>query len=238
MRTGSLKSDERSKRIGEAVNRAFSQERRGRPSARTLLLVVGVLVVAFALRETGLIGDTHKVNTTVTGDVVAMVEGLPQVNRLGDPDGATVLFVFSDYLCSHCRRLAPAIDDFLEANPRTRVAVIDLPGEAGQSVRAARHALAAGLQGAWPSYHRALMYAAVPLDDAGLAGLGEALGLDSGRLSADAGSQTIADALAANRELALELGIEDVPTIVIGDQMIVGFVDSSSLKDLVAMHAR
>ena len=233
-----MESDEKKKRIGEAVNRAFSQERRGRSSARNLLLIVGVLVVAFALRETGLIGDTHEVNTTVNGDMAAMVEDLPQVNRLGSGEGETVLFVFSDYLCSHCRRLATAIDDFLKASPHTRVAVIDLPGEAGQSVSAARHALAAGLQGAWPPYHRALMYAAVPVDDAGFAGLGEALGLDSGRLTDDAGSQTIEDALAANRELASRLGIEDVPTIVIGDQMIVGFVDSSSLKDLVAMYAQ
>lgn len=233
-----MESDERKKRIGEAVNRAFSQERRGRSSARNLILIVGVLVVAFALRETGLIGDTHQVNTTVSGDMAAMVEDLPQVNRLGNSDGETVLFVFSDYLCSHCRRLAPALDDFLAVNSHTRVAVIDLPGEAGQSLSASRHALAAGLQGAWSPYHRALMYAAVPVDDAGFAGLGEALGLDSDRLIADAGSQTIADALAANRELASRLGIEDVPTIVIGDQMIVGFVDASSLKDLVAMYAQ
>ena len=233
-----MENGDRKKRISEAVNRAFSQERRGRSSARNLLLIVGVLVVAFALRETGLIGDTHQVNTTVTGDMAAMAEDLPQINRLGNSDGETVLFVFSDYLCNHCRRLATAIDDFLEANPHTRVAVIDLPGETRQSMSAARHALAAGLQGAWPPYHRALIYAAVPVDDAGFAGLGEALGLDSGRLAADAASQTITDALATNRKLALELGIEDVPTIVIGDQMIVGFVDSSSLRDLVAMYAR
>ena len=81
------------------------------------------------------------------------------------------------------------------------------------------------------------MYAAVPVDDAGLAGLGEALGLDPLRLTADAGSQTIADTLAANRALASRLDIRDVPTIVIGDQMIVGFVDSASLKDLVAKFA-
>ena len=81
------------------------------------------------------------------------------------------------------------------------------------------------------------MYAAVPVDDAGLAGVGEALGLDPGQLTADAGSQTIADTLAANRDFATQLGIEHVPTIVMGDQMIVGFVDSSSLKDLVAKFA-
>ena len=142
-----MERDEKKKRIGEAVNRAFSQERRGRSSARNLLLIVGVLVIAFALRETGLIGETHQVNSTVTGDMTALVEDLPQVNWLGNPDGETVLFVFSDYLCSHCRRLAPAIDEFLEANPDIRVAVIDLPGEAGQSVSAARHALAGGIAG-------------------------------------------------------------------------------------------
>ncbi len=232
-----MESDERKKRIGEAVNRAFSQERRGRSSARNVLLIVGVLVIAFALRETGLIGDTQDVNSTVTGDTAALVADLPQVNLLGAADGETVLFVFSDYLCSHCRRLALAIDEFLEANPGARVAVIDLPGEAGQSLSAARHALAAGLQGAWPPYHRAMVYGAVPVDDADFVGLGGALGLDPGRLSADARSQTVADALAANRALASQLGVENVPTIVIGDQMIVGFVDSSSLRDLVAKFA-
>ena len=229
-----MESDERKKRIGEAVNRAFSQERRGRSSKRNVLIIVGVLVIAFALRETGLIGDTHDVNSSVTGNTAALVADLPQVNLLGAPGGDTVLFVFSDYLCSHCRRLALAIDEFLEANPDVRVAIIDLPGEAGQSLSAARHALAAGLQGAWPPYHRAMIYGAVPVDDADFAGLGGALGLDPGRLSADAGSPTIANALAANRALASQLGIENVPTTVIGDQMIVGFVDSSSLKDLVA----
>ncbi len=230
-------TDEGRKRIREAVNRAFSQEHRGRSPARTLLLIVAVLVVAFVLRETGLIGDTHPVNSTVTGNITAMVEDLPQVNRLGNPEGETVLFVFSDYLCSHCRRLAVAIDDFLEENPDTQVAVIDLPGEAGQSVDAARHALAAGLQGAWTAYHRALMYGAVPVDDAGLAGVGEALGLDPGRLVADAASPAVADTLAANRILASKLGIEGVPTTVVGDQMIVGFVDPFSLRDLVTKFA-
>ncbi len=232
-----MESDEKRKKLGKAINKAFAHERRGRSSTKNVLLIVGVLVMAFALRETGLIGDTHEVNGTVTGDAAALVANLPQVNLLGAADGTVVLFVFSDYLCSHCRRLALSIDEFLEANPEVQVAVIDLPGEAGQSVSAARHGLAAGLQGAWPPYHRAMMYGAVPLDDADFVGLGDALGLDPGRLRADAGSQAVADALGANRALASRLGIEDVPTIVIGDQMFVGFVDSFSLKDLVARFA-
>ena len=232
-----MENDDKKKKLGKAINRAFAHERRSRSSLKNVLFIVGVLVVAFALRETGLIGDTHEVDSTVTGDVAALVTRLPQVHLLGDVDGKVVLFVFSDYLCSHCRRLALAIDEFLEANPDVRVAIVDVPGETGHSVSAARHALAAGLQEAWATYYRAMMYGAVPQDDADFVMLGEALGLDPERLRADAESQAVTVALGANRALASQLGIGDVPTIVVGDQMFVGFVDSFSLRDLVSRFA-
>ena len=141
------------------------------------------------LRETGLIGDTHEVNTTVTGDMAAMVEDLPQVNRLGNAARAKPFSLsFPTIFAATAVAWLPPIDDFPGGEPAH-------PGSCHRSSparpdsRLVRRAmpLPPDFRARGPPYYRALMYAAVPVDDAGLAGLGEALGLDSGRLTADAG---------------------------------------------------
>ena len=237
-----LEMDERRKKIGEAVERAFTRDRTGRSSRKNLLLIVGVLIAAFALREAGLFGETHQGVTLPeagVADVAAMLSGAPLMTHLGNPDGETVIIVFSDYSCGHCRRMAPVIDDFLASNPDMRVAVIEFPILGEDSVRAARHALAAGLQDAWPAYHRALMFSTVPLADSGFSEIGANLGLDPVRLTEDAQADAVSDALVYNRQIASAAGVDGTPSFIIGGHLFVGSIDSASLGELVStLHSR
>ena len=61
-----------------------------------------------------------------------------------------------------------------------------------------------------------------------------AVGLDVDRLKRDMSSQQIDAALKANRALAEALDITGTPGFVIGDQIVPGAIELSSLRDLVA----
>ncbi len=237
-----MENREKETTIREAVEKAVRRERSGRSSRKNLLLIVGVLLGALVLREAGLIGGTDGGATlpeVQVAEIAAMLQEAPLVTHLGNSGGETVVIAFLDYSGGHNRRMATEIDDFLAANAAARIAVVELPAADEVSLAAARHALAASLQGAWPAFHRVLMVSTLPLTNDGFRDLGAALGLDRDRLAADAASATVDGALAHNRALASAAGIDGTPAFVIGDQLFVGFIDAANLAELVSrLHTR
>jgi protein-disulfide isomerase len=152
----------------------------------------------------------------------------------GNPEGALTLVEFDDLDCPPCRALAPMLDRLLRQDRRIRLVHKDLPILGPASEFAARAVLAAARQGAYLELRARLMAARAPVSAALVAREAAALGLDPARLARDMADPAIARKLVANRALAAELGIDTVPSLVVGGEIVQGAVGMDDLRAALA----
>ncbi|MCB1971437.1 MAG: DsbA family protein, partial [Geminicoccaceae bacterium] len=100
------------------------------------------------------------------------------------------------------------------------------------SLRASRAALAAKKQGAYETFHNALMTAS-DMSMAAIERLAERSNLDVDRLKEDMESEDVAAQIASTLELGRSLGISGTPSFVLGDTIIPGAVPVANLAALV-----
>ena len=162
--------------------------------------------------------------------------GAAGVPSAGDAAGPVTVVEFFDYRCGFCKRSLDAVRA-AAGRPGVRVELREYPILGEDSERAARLALAAGLQDRYLDAHYALMERAGGYGEGAVDDLAAALGLDAGRLRSDMASAGVSDRIEANRSLAQRLGVTGTPAfLVLGpDQVRVspGFLDAAGLLELV-----
>lgn len=166
-------------------------------------------------------------------DVEALLEapGFPSEG----PAGARVtMLVFSDYACAVCRKVEPWWREAVRQAGGVRVVHRDWPILGPASLRAARVALAAGLQGLYLPVHRRLM----ETGRHGEAELREALaaaGGDWARLEHDLAREgsAIDRLLARTAQDALQLGFRGTPGYLIGPIRIEGGASERQFADAI-----
>jgi protein-disulfide isomerase len=156
----------------------------------------------------------------------------------GNPAGDVTLVEFFDYNCPYCRRVAPTVTELEEADPDLRIVYKEYPILGPGSQFAARAALAARKQGKYIPFHNALMQATGQVTEATVMKVAREVGLDTGQLRADMQDSAIDEAIARNLQLADALGIDGTPSFVIGDRLVPGAVELSTLQRLVARARR
>ena len=149
------------------------------------------------------------------------------------PPGTVPIASFSDYYCPYCRDLTVRLA--ARADPTLRIAWHELPLLGDASEAAARAALAADLQGAYPAFQTRLLRAAFQPTDAYLADVGGSLGLDVSRLLADARGETVARRLSTSARAAATLGIAGTPALVVGRTLVSGAISDERLDTLIAL---
>jgi protein-disulfide isomerase len=151
----------------------------------------------------------------------------------GNAQGKVTIVEFFDYRCVHCRHVAPTIDQLVSSNAAVRVVYKNFPVLGEPSVLAARAAVAAQQQGAWPKLHRAMLSFDGDFTLESLLALGASVGLDSAKLKMDMMSPETDRALQANLTLAAALGLDATPSFVIGDRVIRGALSPEAFQALV-----
>jgi predicted DsbA family dithiol-disulfide isomerase len=146
---------------------------------------------------------------------------------LGNPQGKRVLVEFTDYHCPYCKASLKDVKQLLAEDRELKVVIREWPIFEG-SERAARMALAAGLQGKYAAFHEAMFR----LGDVEAAA--RAAGLDLPRAEADAASEAVSAELAANREWARALGFSGTPAWIAGRKPINGAVGYAKLRAALA----
>ena len=182
--------------------------------------------------------DPSRRMATKVRELRAEIVGRPDVPAAGDPAGSVTVVEFFDYACGYCKRSLDAMRAAL-ARPDVRVELREYPILGEGSVRAARLALAADLQGRYLDAHEALMERTEGLDRENLPEeLASALGLDAARLRADMASPAVEALIAANRRLAGRLGVTGTPAFLfLGPESVEvspGALDASRMADLIA----
>ena len=142
---------------------------------------------------------------------------------------------FSDYYCPYCRvqtkRLAA-----MEARPASgiRVAWHELPLLGETSTLAAKAALAARNQGAYPAFHERLMRSPFQATPEYLRALADDIGIDHEQLAADMNSERVLLDLENSAALARIFAFIGTPAMVIGRTVIQGEISERTIRDVVA----
>lgn len=154
---------------------------------------------------------------------------------MGNPKGDVTVVEFFDYQCGYCKRVFPSLMDTAKADGKVRMVMKELPVLGPASIAAARHALAAKMQGQakYDAFHHAMMTARGPVTEDSIMAAAKTAGLDTTKLAADAKRPEIEQQLRANMELASTLGISGTPAFVIGDTLIPGAVEAPVLKKAI-----
>lgn len=149
------------------------------------------------------------------------------------PPGTVPVASFSDYYCPYCRDLTVRLA--ARQDPALRVVWHELPllGEASEA--AARAALAADLQGAYPAFQARLLRARFQPTDEYVAEVGHSLNLDVPRLLADAQSEDVARRLNTSARAAATLGIGATPALVVGRTLVTGAITDDRLDALIEL---
>lgn len=150
----------------------------------------------------------------------------------GDAQADVTLVVFFDYFCGYCKRSMPGLQTLLESDKSVRVVYKELPILGPQSLVAARAALAAGRQGKFVEFHRAMIEAESASEDV-IKATAERLGLDYAQLRKDMLDPQISAALDRNIRLAEALNVNGTPAYLVGDRIIPGAIDANSLARVI-----
>lgn len=171
----------------------------------------------------------------------------------GDPlargrvDAPVVLIEWADFQCPFCGKYARETEPTLmrEYVDRgvLRIEWRDFPYFGEQSVQAAKAARAAGRQGKFWQFHKAVYALELPprsgrLTDERLGVIAEQIGLDMTRFRSDMADPDLADAVEADFAEAQQLGISGTPTFLVNGQPLVGAQPLETFRQVIDRAAK
>ena len=181
--------------------------------------------------------DEAKRQDKVTRDVLSMI-GPRLVDAAdpvaGNPFGDVTVVYFYDTRCPYCRKMTPVLADLVRADPKVKLVIKDIPILGPASELESRGLLAAQRQGGYFKLQEALMTGNRTTTRDTLRADADRLGLDGGRLMRDMDDPPTKARLAANTQVAREIGIDGTPAIVIGQRLFAGATDLKDLQEAVA----
>jgi protein-disulfide isomerase len=193
-----------------------------------------VLIEAFRAAEEKLKSDTGERAKQAVVARRSEIFDDPETPVSGNPKGNVTLVEFFDYRCPYSKQVQPRLAELLASDRELRIAYKEFPILGPVSVTAARAALAARRQGKYEPFHDAMMAAKGEITEDTVYRVAGSVGLDVDRLKKDMPAPQIDAALKANQALADALDIRGTPGFVVGDQIVPGAIELSSLKELVA----
>lgn len=152
---------------------------------------------------------------------------------LGNPDGDVTLVEFFDYNCPYCRKAAPMMAEIQAGDKELRLVYKEFPILGPGSFFAAQAALASQKQGKYIEFHEALMNHSGPVDERSTLQIASDVGLDVEQLRKDMQDPGIDESIQRTLSLAADLSINGTPSFIVGDEIVRGLVDQSTLQGLI-----
>lgn len=152
---------------------------------------------------------------------------------VANPKGDKTVVVFYDYNCGYCKMATKAIENVAKSDSNVKVVFRDFPIFGGISNEAAKYSVAVAI--ATPSkfldFHSALMEG----DAKSMDGIENAL--KSAKISVERIKRTlksrekdIEKRLNDNIQLGKEIGLNGTPALLIGDELVPGYVEENALR--------
>jgi protein-disulfide isomerase len=149
----------------------------------------------------------------------------PETPVAANPDGDVTVVEFFDYNCGFCKRAMPEVVKIVGDDKKVKLVLKELPIFGDDSIAAARAALASRKQGKYYEMHQKLFSEPGKADLDKALRVAQELGLDVEQLKKDMDDPAVKDALAENRALAEELGVQGTPYTLVGDIVVAGAPD-------------
>ena len=162
--------------------------------------------------------------------VIRAPRGLPV---LGNPKADVTVVEFFDYRCPYCKQSLDVLRRLVSDDPGLRLVFKEFPILGPQSVYASRMAIASTEQGKYLKLHHALMSHRGQFDQKSLLAIARGVGLDTNRLLADMRKPRVGRMIKEARFLADKLAITGTPALIIGDEVVPGYIDLVALNTLV-----
>ena len=199
----------------------------------TLLANPEILMEAIAILEDRAAQDRVTGSAEMIAAQRQLLERDPNAPVLANADGDVTIVEFFDYNCPYCRRVVPAVEGLIEADPGIRLVYREWPILGEGSVFAARAALAARQQGLYAEFHAAMMGMNGRAEERSVLIIAEEIGLDIDQLRADMEAPEVAEHIETSMRLAELLGITGTPTFILGNNLVPGAVEQDVLQRLV-----
>jgi protein-disulfide isomerase len=155
---------------------------------------------------------------------------------IGNPKATATLVEFFDYNCHFCKGALPDVTKLIKGDPNLKLVLKDFPVLGPGSVEAAKVASAARNQlpgDKFWAFHTKLLATRGPVGKAEALAVAKELGLDMDKLAKDMESPDVKTGLNETMQLADALQINGTPTFVVGQDVVVGAVGYSQLKDKI-----
>ncbi len=194
----------------------------------------GVTTPRGGLSGTAAFAGISSGNTTSTGtlDLAQLCATL----FANDTPGKVPVAVFSDFFCPYCRTLTERLAERADqADTKIAINWHELPLLGPSSVIAARAAIAADMQQAYPVFQSRLMGSAFRPTAGFLVDTAVAAGLDPAKFVADTEGQVVDSRLRRSRAAARTLGIYGTPAMVVGRTLVIGEISERNLDTLIEM---
>ena len=167
--------------------------------------------------------NAPSVGTPVDAVALANIETQGRGVRGGENAKVQVM-VFSDFECPYCTKLVPSLEEVTETyGDDVSVTFKQMPLSFHASAEpAARASLAAKEQGKFWEMHDALFASPAEVKAGNFGAIAKKIGLDVERFEHDMDDPELAKQIQRDIEDAKALGIRGTPSMVIGDQLVVG----------------
>jgi protein-disulfide isomerase len=202
-----------------------------------IVALIGVGVLAYLLTRPRSV--SVPANVTVQASDTAGFRGYIK----GSPSAPVEITEYADYQCPFCQTFAtlqmPTIEERLIRTGRLRWRYRDFPLQQHQWARLASHSAAcADEQGKYWEQHQQIYDGQSEWSVARDAGdlfrdYAKAVGLDLGRYDECMQSGKYAGRIQASLEEGTRLGVSSTPTLLVGDRLYRGRIDSDAIRKLV-----
>ncbi len=139
---------------------------------------------------------------------------------IGPKDAKVTVVEFFDFSCGYCKRLAPELAKVVADNADVKFVFKPLSFLAPISAYQAKGALAAHKQGKFVEFYKGIMTSPARLDEAKTDELAASLGIDVEQYKKDMAGEEIAKNLADIAQLAENIQVHGVPTVIINGKQI------------------
>jgi protein-disulfide isomerase len=154
--------------------------------------------------------------------------------KVGSSKPDVTIVEFMDYNCGWCKKSVGEVTGLVKSDKNIKVVFKDFPIFGEHSEYAAKAALAAEKQGKYWQLHQALYAHDGQVTTEVVNQVAGELGLDIKKLQADIGSKEIGERIAANMQLAKDLGISGTPAFIIDDQFHGGYLPLDGMNAAIA----
>jgi protein-disulfide isomerase len=161
----------------------------------------------------------------------------PRQVTVGNKTGDVTLVEFFDYNCGYCKQALADLNNLMKDDGKLRVVLKEFPVLGAGSIEAAQVGVAVRMQDPtgekYMAFHNKMMSERGQANKARAMAAAKDAGVDVARLEADLASDEIKASLEESFKLAEALGLNGTPSYVIGNDIAIGAVGVSALKDKI-----